>query len=92
MMKKLLIGLVVTLVCMVGIPKSEAITRIVGLSSECDTTLSGCNPTPSTITLLGDGPFLSQPSLTDSTRFWGSLPIVSDCRTSTGTGKFGKIC
>ena len=92
MMKKLLMGLVLGIGCLVGISQSEAITRIVGLSSECDTALSGCNPIPLTVTTLCtvNCARLSSPSLTDANRVWGF--DGSNCRTSINGGATWANC
>ena len=55
-MKKLLIGLVIVVMCLVGVPQSKAITAIVGSQVACDTAITGCNLVLlNTLTLLCDG-------------------------------------
>jgi hypothetical protein len=78
---------VIVLICVVGIQKAEAVHKILGLSSECDTTNTGCVPIPLVLTTLctASCPYVSQPSLTDANRFWGSL-AGSTCNTSTNGG------
>lgn len=86
-MKKLLVSIAVLIMCGIGI-QADAVapSKIVGLNSECDTNNTGCVAIPLTLSTLctASCPASSQPSLTDTNRFWGSL--VQTCRTSTDGG------
>lgn len=87
-MKKLLMALVVGVLLSVGIPQAEAIRSIVGTQVACDTTFSGCQAIPLTVSILcvpGNGcPQTSQPSLTNPLRFWGATSFP--CKTSIDGG------
>ena len=93
-MKKLLIGLCLGLISLIGIVKSEAITRIIGLSSECDTVLAGCKAiplTPTTLCTVSCAVEVS-PSFTSVLRFWGSTRAAGTCRTSIDGGAIWAAC
>lgn len=81
------VGLLIGIVSLIGISKSEAVTKVVGGQAECDTTNIGCNPIPLTVTILCTVgcTTLTAPSLTDSNRWWGTNTGVA-CRTSTNGG------
>lgn len=85
-MKNGLIGLLIGLVSLTGIVQSEAVFKIVGSQAACDTTFAGCSPIPLTVTTLCTVSCtrLSSPSLTDSSRMWGT--DTSNCRTSVYGG------
>jgi len=96
-MKKLLIGLLLVVLCGIGISTDAAgPSRIVGLSSECDTNNIGCIVIPLTMSTLCTGatcPFRSSFSYTDSTRFWGSVGSgTGACITSTNGGTTWNAC
>jgi len=92
-MKNLFVGLIVGLLLLVESSQSNAVVKVVGLSSECDTTNAGCQAIPLTLTVLCtvSCPYVSQPSLTDANRFWGSL-AGSTCNTSTNGGATWVAC
>ena len=94
-MKKLCIVIMILGLWLSGIVKTDAQTprSIVGASGECDTNNAGCQPIPLTLTTLCtvSCPYVSQPSLTDANRFWGSL-VGSTCNTSTNGGATWAAC
>lgn len=85
MIKKSLISVLTIIVCILAV-KADAVVRIVGASTECDTTNAGCNPIPLTVTTLCTVSCtrLSSPSFTDANRMWGT--DTSNCRTSIDGG------
>lgn len=95
-MKKLIIGLVLGIISLVGVQSSDAVKNIVGIQATCDSTLSGCNPIPLAVTLLcgpGSCPKLSAPSFTSSTRFWGTGGLLGNqCLTSNDGGATWGTC
>lgn len=94
-MKKLLIGLLLAILCEVGITGSEAqVRQIVGGQAECDTALSGCNPIPLTVTTLCtvSCPVEVSPSFLNSNQFWGSTRTVGTCRRSVNGGTTWAAC
>jgi hypothetical protein len=84
-MKKLLWAVVIVCISLIGVSQSEAIKSIVGVSSECDSTNTGCIPIPlANTTICSAGcTTLTAKSFTDANRFWGG---TSSCRTSTDGG------
>jgi hypothetical protein len=97
-MKKMLIGFIVVLMCVMGMVKAEAVVKIAGLQGSCDTTLTGCQPIPLNMTTLcttlGTGcPFRASPSYTSSTKFWGANGIGNgSCIVSTDGGITWPAC
>lgn len=45
-MKKLLIGVILVIGSMTGIPQADAIKNLVGVQAQCDTTKTGCTAVP----------------------------------------------
>jgi len=73
-MKNWIVGILLSVLSVVGIASSEAVMKIVGGQGACDTTNTGCIPIPLTVTMLCDGsgtvlncPQLFAPDRTDST-------------------------
>lgn len=97
-MKKLLsIWLCSLFVLMVGGSINAAPVTVVGTQSECDTTNTGCQPIPLTVTNLcvnagGLCPIRAAQSFTDTTRFWGTINSVGACSTSTDGGATWGAC
>lgn len=97
-MKKWIIGLVMLVLCGIGIRADAAPRSIVGGTAECDLAFSGCQGSPplSYLTLcVGGGtcPIRTSFSYTDSTRFWGATSNLSgQCRTSINGGVNWSAC
>lgn len=74
-MKKVLWALLIVVISLTGVSQSEAIKVVAGVSSECDTALSGCIPIPLTnTTLCTTGCIaLTNKSFTDANRFCGCM-------------------
>jgi hypothetical protein len=87
-MKKILIGLLLAVVSLIGVQSSDAIKSIVGVQAQCDTTLTGCAsiPTQASILCTVGCPQLTSFSYTDSNRFWGTTGGVGNCVTSVNGG------
>jgi len=93
-MKKILWAVVIVCISLIGVSQSEAIKSIVGVSSECDSTNTGCIPIPLTVTARCDVGGVLCPnhiaqSFTDTNRFWGG---TGNCRTSTNGGSTWAAC
>jgi hypothetical protein len=93
-MKRWIGAVVIGLLLLVGVTKSEAVFSVVGASGACDTTLVGCQPIPLTVSALcgplAGCPNLSAQSFTDVNRFWGGGG--STCRTSSNGGVTWAAC
>ena len=97
MIKNLLIGLMIVVLCGIGIQADGAVvSKIVGLVGECDTTNPGCSSIPLSITTLCtvNCPLRTSFSYTNSSRFWGSQGGggAGLCTTSTDGGATWSDC
>jgi len=97
MIKKLLIGLMLVVMCGIGVVRSDGavVSRVVGLSSECDTLNAGCIAFPATFSAVCTSgcPEIIQPSFTDVNRMWGRTGTgVGSCTTSTNGGSTWAGC
>jgi len=88
------LGALVVILSLLGIVSSEAVVKVAGITSQCDTTNSGCFTIPLQGTILcGPGatcPTQAAPSFTNSNRFWGGGG--SSCRTSSDGGTTWANC
>jgi hypothetical protein len=90
-MKKYIFALMLLLMS-IGVSYSAVPSKIVGLMSECDTTLSGCQHIPVSFSVLCNQfvvgvscPKTFHPSWVSGTRLWGSN-LVDGCVTSVDAG------
>jgi hypothetical protein len=94
-MKKLIIGLVLGIISLVGVQASDAVKNIVGMQATCDSTLSGCNPIPINFSLICSGatcPFRSSPALGGTQMYAAVSTGTGACITSTDNGTTWNAC
>ena len=88
-MKNWIVGILLSVLSVVGIASSEAVMKIIGGQGACDTTNTGCRPiplTPTTLCTVSCAVEVS-PSLVNASRFvGGSSRGVGVCRISIDGG------